>query len=66
VAVVLFLKYCLDFPDSIIVGVDKDMGRLEKVVEKRLKNVIPVKADITEKVFPDRTFEYRPFRRNPP
>jgi SAM-dependent methyltransferase len=47
----------VDFADSIIVGVDAAMGELEKIVEKRLKNVIPVKADITQNIFPDRTFD---------
>jgi len=47
----------MDFADSIIVGVDKSMQRLEKVVEKRLKNVIPVKGDITQDILPDRTFD---------
>lgn len=47
----------MDFADSIIVGVDKSMERLEKVVEKGLKNVILVKADITQNIFPDGTFD---------
>jgi SAM-dependent methyltransferase len=47
----------VDFADSIIVGVDAAMGELEKLVEKDLKNVIPVKADITQNIFPDRTFD---------
>lgn len=36
----------MDFADSIIVGVDKSMERLEKVVEKGLKNVIPVRMHL--------------------
>jgi len=46
-----------EFPDSIIIGIDKSVERLEKVVEKGLKNVIPVKADITHKIFPNSTFD---------
>lgn len=44
------------FPSSTIVGVDKSMNLLKKV-KKDLKSVIPVKADITQKVFFDNTFD---------
>lgn len=46
-----------DFPDSIILGLDNDAAQLEKVVAKGLPNVVPVSADITEKIFPDGTFD---------
>lgn len=45
------------FPNSTIVGVDMDISQLERVIEKDLHNVIPVKADITQKIFPDGTFD---------
>ena len=44
------------FPSSTIVGVDKSMNLLKKV-KKNLKNVIPVRADIIQKVFFDSTFD---------
>ena len=47
----------MDFADSIIVGVDAAMGELEKLVEKDLRNTIPVKADIFQDIFPDGTFD---------
>ncbi|MEO0127270.1 MAG: methyltransferase domain-containing protein [candidate division WOR-3 bacterium] len=46
-----------NFPDSMIIGVDKNAQRLEEVVQKNLKNVIPVIGDITQKIFPDSTFD---------
>lgn len=46
-----------DFVDSYIVGLDKSIERLEKVVEKGFKNVIPVKADITQSIFLNGTFD---------
>lgn len=46
-----------DFTDSVILGIDKSIERLEKVVEKDLKNVIPIKADITQNIFPNGTFD---------
>lgn len=45
------------FSESIIVGLDEDLEALEKVLEKGFDNVIPIKADITQKIFPDRTFD---------
>ena len=45
------------FPDSIIVGMDKSMERLKEVVSKDLENVIPIQADITENIFPKATFD---------
>jgi SAM-dependent methyltransferase len=47
----------MDFADSIIVGVDAAMGELEKLVEKDLKNVIPIQADILQNTFPKATFD---------
>lgn len=46
-----------EFPDSIIIGVDKSIERLEKVSEKELENVIPIKADITQNIFPNNAFD---------
>jgi cyclopropane fatty-acyl-phospholipid synthase-like methyltransferase len=46
-----------DYPNSVIFGVDKSMERLRELSEKEIKNVIPVKADITQNVFPNRTFD---------
>jgi SAM-dependent methyltransferase len=46
-----------DFADSIIVGLDVDKEQLEKVLARGLKNVIPLKADIIQKIFPDGTFD---------
>jgi len=45
------------FTRSTIVGVDIDESQLEKVIEKNLLNIIPIKADLTEKIFPDGTFD---------
>ena len=45
------------FGQSIIVGIDKSRERLEKVVEKKLKNVIPLQADIAKNIFPQKTFD---------
>ena len=47
----------VDFADSIIVGVDDAMGELVKLVEKDLKNTVPIKADIFHDIFPDGTFD---------
>lgn len=44
------------FPNSIIIGVDNSEKKLCEVNAKNLKNVIPVKADITSKIFPGCTF----------
>ena len=46
-----------EFPDSIIIGVDKVYQRLENVAEKNLKNVIPVNADFTQNIFPNNVFD---------
>jgi ubiquinone/menaquinone biosynthesis C-methylase UbiE len=45
------------FTDSAIAGVDMNANQLEKVIEKNLRNVIPIEGDITQKIFPDRTFD---------
>jgi SAM-dependent methyltransferase len=45
------------FSGSEIVGVDRDMGRLRNVVEKRLDNVLLVKADILLDAFRQRVFD---------
>jgi SAM-dependent methyltransferase len=47
----------VDFTDSIIVGVDNAAGELEKLGQKHLRNAIPIKADITRNIFPDKTFD---------
>ena len=39
------------FVNSIIVGVDRSMNNLKKVIEKDHKNVIPVQGDITHTLF---------------
>lgn len=46
-----------DFPDSFIVGIDKDKKRLQEVLSKNLKNVIVVNADITQNIFPNAEFD---------
>ena len=46
-----------DYPDSIMVGMDKSMERLGELVKKQLKCVIPVKADITKNIFQNSTFD---------
>lgn len=43
--------------DSVIVGIDKSMERLETVASKNLRNVAPVHADFTENIFPRATFD---------
>jgi SAM-dependent methyltransferase len=45
------------FTDSVIVGVDMDESQLENVIEKNLPNVIPIKGDITHRIFPNGTFD---------
>ncbi len=45
------------FPRSTIIGVDKSIERLDMVYERKLKNVVPMKADFTQKIFPDKTFD---------
>lgn len=45
------------FPKSTIIGVDKSIERLDMVYERKLKNVVPMKADFTQKIFPDKTFD---------
>lgn len=46
-----------NFPKSIIIGIDKSKERLEEAAKKRLKNVVPIVADITNPVFPNRFFD---------
>jgi len=46
-----------EFRDSIIIGVDKSIKKLEEVVKKDLKNVIPIKADFTQNIFASHTFD---------
>ncbi len=41
------------FPESAIVGVDRDLGRLRDVLERRLSNVTPVHAEIAGCAFRD-------------
>ena len=45
------------FPKSTIIGVDKSIERLDMVYDRKLKNVVPMKADFTQKIFPDKTFD---------
>jgi len=45
------------FPNSTIIGVDRSIERLDMVYERKLKNVVPMKADFTQKLFPDKTFD---------
>jgi SAM-dependent methyltransferase len=46
-----------DYPGSIIFGVDKSMERLLKLAKKQLRYVVPVKADITNNIFRNGTFD---------
>ena len=46
-----------DYPNSIILGVDKSMEELEGVTGKGFKNVIPVQADITRSIFRNCIFD---------
>ncbi len=45
-----------EFPDSIIVGIDKSIERLVKV-DRRLKEVIPMRGDFTQTIFPYKIFD---------
>jgi ubiquinone/menaquinone biosynthesis C-methylase UbiE len=45
------------FPRSIIVGVDHNMDCLEVVNRRRLENVIAMKGDITQNIFPSSSFD---------
>ena len=45
------------FPQCTIIGVDISIERLDKVYERGLKNVVPMKGDFTKKLFPDNTFD---------
>ncbi len=44
------------FPQSVFVGVDRSLERLETLASRHIPNVIPVRAEITEPVFPRGTF----------
>ena len=46
-----------NYPESIIIGIDKSKERLEEAAKKRLKNVIPILTDITNPIFPNKTFD---------
>lgn len=50
------------FPKSVIVGLDVSDKSLDKVTAKDLKNVIPVKGDVTDKIFPNFTFDTAIFK----
>jgi ubiquinone/menaquinone biosynthesis C-methylase UbiE len=43
------------YPESLIGGLDRSSERLSQVVAKRLRNVIPIRCDITQGVFADNT-----------
>jgi SAM-dependent methyltransferase len=45
------------FSDSVIVGVDRDLERLESVLQRRLPNVAPVRAAIARCAFRDAEFD---------
>jgi ubiquinone/menaquinone biosynthesis C-methylase UbiE len=45
------------FPKSIIVGVDHEMDRLEVASKRKLENVILIKGDITQRIFPSSSFD---------
>lgn len=45
------------FVNTIIVGVDRSMNNLKRVIEKDHKNVIPVQGDITHTLFHRSTFD---------
>jgi len=45
------------FPRSIIVGVDREMDSLEVANKRKLENVIVVKGDITQRIFPSSSFD---------
>jgi SAM-dependent methyltransferase len=44
------------FPQSVFVGADRSSERLETLASRHIPNVIPVRAEITEPVFPRGTF----------
>lgn len=46
-----------DFPNSIIIGVDKFEERLQEVLSKNLKNVVVMNNDITQNIFPNAEFD---------
>ena len=46
-----------DYPNSVVVGVDKSMEGLRKLSGKEIKNVIPINAEITQGVLPNSTFD---------
>jgi SAM-dependent methyltransferase len=50
-------ELAVDFPESIIIGVDINRERLKTVVEKGFGNVITLQADITKETFSDNTFD---------
>jgi len=45
------------YPESLFVGLDRSSERLSQVAAKRLRNVIPIRCDITQAVFPGRAFD---------
>jgi ubiquinone/menaquinone biosynthesis C-methylase UbiE len=45
------------FPRSIIAGVDREMDSLEVANKRKLENVIVVKGDITQRIFPSSSFD---------
>jgi len=47
----------MNFTDSIIIGIDKSLERLEQVIRKRLNNIVTVNADITKKIFLNETLD---------
>lgn len=44
------------FPDSMLVGMDRSLERLETLGSLRMQNVIPVRGEITEPMFPASSF----------
>ena len=45
------------YPESLVVGLDRSSERLSQVVAKGLRNVIPIRCDITLGVLADKTFD---------
>jgi ubiquinone/menaquinone biosynthesis C-methylase UbiE len=50
------------FPRSVIVGVDHNMESLEDADRRKLENVIAIKGDVTQRMFPVSSFDTAIFK----
>ncbi len=44
-------------PESIIIGVDWSLDALNELADKNYKNVVPIKSDMAERIFPNQIFD---------